>query len=390
MANITILKPLDQPIGDLRMINLLKECLRSDDFKHFKMIMAFAKLSPLLKMHDEICSWMRKGNSIEAIVGIDHKGTSQQALQYMLNEFNSCSILFPGRSSTFHPKIYLFYGDERATCFIGSHNLTVGGTELNFESGVRVDMSIDVDTAEFQQAYDCWESLLGYVTPLTTELLSQLIENGLLIDESDRARTGAKERRVVAEYERPHILHSLRITPPLPLPNPKGLRSPRRLSVGYPYRAKALVIQIIPHDNGEIFLSKAALDQQPGFFEYPFSGFTVPKKETNPTYPQRVPDPICRILVINDNEEIVFDLRDFHLNMVLYEKKSEVRITFPPPVARQIPEYSILVMKRTESGYDYEIEVYFPGSKTYNEYLACCNQLLPSGGRPRRRQMGWL
>src|SRR5207253_2874287 len=35
---------------------------------------------------------------------------------------------------------------------------------------------------------------------------------------------------------------------------------------------RILVIQIIPHHNGEIFLSKNAVNQNPALFGFPFSG----------------------------------------------------------------------------------------------------------------------
>ena len=57
-----------------------------------------------------------------------------------------------------------------------------------------------------------------------------------------------------------------------------------------PVITNGLVIQVTPHHNGEIHLSKIAVNQNPTFFDYPFTGMTVPKKAGNPTYPQRVPE----------------------------------------------------------------------------------------------------
>ena len=61
--------------------------------------------------------------------------------------------------------------------------------------------------------------------------------------------------------------------------------------------SEALVIQIVPHHNGEVFLSKIAVNQNPGFFGFPFTGATTPKFAHNPSYPQREPDPVVNITV---------------------------------------------------------------------------------------------
>lgn len=195
----------------------------------------------------------------------------------------------------------------------------------------------------------------------------------------------------------------IKIKPPSPLP--KGLfvkkkkptkakpvsrsTAPRTAS---PVIADSLVIQILPHENGEIFLSKRALDQNPDFFGYPFSGRTTPKKGSNTSYPQRQPDPVVRFMVFNTRGNPKRILDSFGLNMVHYEKKSDVRITVPPEVAKSIPDYSILVMRQVEEDarLDYEIEVFPPKHSRYEDFLQVCNQTLPSGGKKKPRRMGWL
>lgn len=152
-----------------------------------------------------------------------------------------------------------------------------------------------------------------------------------------------------------------------------------------------------PHYNGEILLSKIAVDQNPTFFGYPFTGMTVPKKAGNPTYPQRVPDPIVNIYVYDNTGALVNTATNYPLNTIYYAKKSEIRITITPSilsalnVAAITTNYPILVMTTsTIIGCDYELSFYAPGSAIYNDYLSVCNQSLPSGGKPISRKMGWL
>jgi hypothetical protein len=163
---------------------------------------------------------------------------------------------------------------------------------------------------------------------------------------------------------------------------------PSRVTTAY----QALAIQIIPHHNGEIFLSKTAMNQSPNFFGFPFTGKTTPKIATNKSYPMREPDPSV-LLTIYDATGVLSHQEEIpNLNTVFYEAKAEIRITINPTLAGTIPEYSILVMKLTNtvSVYDYKMEVYLPGSPIYDTYLNRCDQTMPSGGKPVSRRMGWL
>src|SRR6202035_1565966 len=136
MSTIIIQSPLDQPNGRFRLLEELKNGLLSDDFTDFKFITAYSKIGPLLRLKPNIDIWKNKGKSISAAFGIDQKGTSKQALEFALSNFDRVLIANIGLSvftPTFHPKIYYFSGKNRAIAYIGSNNLTVGGTESNSE-----------------------------------------------------------------------------------------------------------------------------------------------------------------------------------------------------------------------------------------------------------------
>lgn len=155
--------------------------------------------------------------------------------------------------------------------------------------------------------------------------------------------------------------------------------------------AETLVIQVRPHDNGEVFLSKTAVDQNRDFFGFPFEGETTPKKEVNKAYPQRDPAPVVDLTVVAPDGTIPYELVEFELTTVYYESKSEIRITIPPAIARHLPELSILVMSEAESDdRDYTLDIYMPGSTAYDDYLDECDQEMPSGGKPESRRFGWV
>jgi len=126
---------MDQFFGRDRLLDRIRRLLQQRDFQHFRIQVAFAKSGPLLRLAREFDNWRRGGGSIEAVIGINHLGTSRQALEFALSRFDNTYITTTRANSTFHPKFYLFEGQRNATCVIGSHNLTVGGTETNMEGG---------------------------------------------------------------------------------------------------------------------------------------------------------------------------------------------------------------------------------------------------------------
>ena len=428
MANIEIIQPISQPTGDFRLLNWLNENFNRNTYNSFQCLVAFAKVKPFYKMHESIRKWKALGKNIEAIIGIDHKGTSVQALQYALSNFQHTYILHADHS-TFHPKLYIFSGDTEAAVYYGSNNLTSGGLETNFEGGIILTLTLPEDAMLLEQAKASFESLLPSSVPccvaLTNEILQQLNESGLLLDENIRktarnsnittsttnANSGGNGDRLFAPY---------RIKPPKAIS--KAALAAAAASAGIPVTSTVgsgstavhsapntptsitipsvivdgLVMQVTPHHNGEILLSKIAVGQNPSFFGFPFTGRTVPKKATNPTYPQRDPDPIVNIYVYDSTGVCVRAETQYNLNTVFYEKKTEIRITITPSILDGLnynngTDYPIMVMSNSEmDGCDYDLHFYAKGSTEYDSYLEICDQSLPSGGKPVARKMGWI
>ena len=426
MPNISFLRPIEQPTGRHRLLDDIIACLDTPDFSRCCLAIGFAKSAPLVRLAPYLQKWKNAGRSVEAIFGINHRGTSVQALRFALVAFDRTYVTYLPRRQrvTFHPKLYFFYGDQRAVFLSGSHNLTLGGTELNFEGGIRLefDRSNVCDEQLFQEALSCWTSLLPEVCGATRLLDESLVNEfeaaGLLMDE-DVAASKHEERDADAEDTAGALkgwTPDFHVKPPSSVPRVAlpALRSkrqavkskqerPRRPEerpseiVGAAIRTpavEALVVEIVPHHNGEIFLSADALHQNEKFFGVPFAGWTTPKKAGNPAYPQRIPDPVVDITVY-DNAGVpmpTLSRSAFGLNVVAYTRRSEIRITVPQELARGIPAYSILVMSKAVEGehLDYHMDIYSPGSTKYDSYLAACNQTLPSGGKTRARRMGWL
>jgi HKD family nuclease len=396
MANFSLIRPIDQPIGNRRLIKDLYLSLTNPDFSRFRVIVAYAKSGPLYRLQETIKKWTSSGKTIEAIFGIDQAGTSHDALDLSIELFDNVYVTRePG--ITFHPKIYLFYGNGVARVFLGSNNLTVGGTETNFESAICIDMSIPED----QEIFDCFESAWNDLLPdncpatshLDRKLLSELLASDTILSEHQMQR---KNGMASANKTQPPR-SGLAVKPQSPLPksvlvDPKKNKSKKPLKKGSQKRlatAKSLAIQIKPHHNGEIFLSVTAALQNPGFFNWPFNGLTTPKKPGNPSYPQLDPDPVVNITVLGSGKCPILTLSRYGLNTVYYEKKSEIRIT-ASPLVDVVPDYSVMVMKiGDESDIDYDITIYTPSSEDYKNWISVCNQKMPGGGALARRY-GWF
>jgi hypothetical protein len=415
MLRVSFLRPLDQFNGTQRLINELRDGLRNNNYDHLLFSVAFAKSGPLLRLAPDIRAWKQSGKVIRAIFGIDLLGTSKQALEFALDNFDDVFITHSTSHVTFHTKFYLFYGENQAVCYQGSHNLTVGGTEINLEGGTKIEMDRPEDEDTFQDALSCWESLLPSDCPMTLEVTEQLIadlfDGGYIFDETitkprqprtvETAPGGATQEGTRAK---PSPFPRTYPKPPSPIPRDvlsaagaTAAASKRRTRAGGRKRAasptvtgEALVIQIVPHHNGEVFLSKRAVDQNPSFFGFPFTGRTTPKNPSNPSYPQREPDPVVNVIVYDRAGNPRRTVNGFRLNTVFYERKSEIRITFSPELRTATAPYSIMVIRQTEEAHDYDIEIFNPGSDRYRDYLAVCNQTLPGGGAAQPRRMGWL
>ena len=411
MPKVTFFKPVDPPKGVNRLIDELKNCLRSADFKEFYYAVAFAKVGPLLRLVNDIENWRNNKKAIKAIYGIDLQGTSIQALEFSQTLYSEVYITHNPIVTTFHPKIYLFKGKSSARAYIGSQNFTVGGMELNFEGGVRIDMDLPGEDSVWKEAFESWKCLLPATCintkKLTKTLFKQLIKANYLIDEMATKTSGKIAAKPKGGVPDPGLFPG---TPPasqssIKLPKKYKKKHAKKtagqalfqpttppLSPMVTSSYQALAIQIIPHHNGEIFLSKIALNQSNSFFGYPFTGLTTPKKAANVSYPMRDPDPSVT-LTVYDNTGAAIHHEDIpNLNMVYYTRKSDIRITINPTLATSIPEYSILVMALMPptSPLDYELHIYYPGSTIYNSHLSQRDQILPTGGKPIARKMGWL
>jgi len=414
MAELNLLSPLDQPLSNHRLIDDLKETLNSTSiYSDLRIAVAYAKSGVISRLEDELRNWMAAGNSITAYIGIDQKVTSKEALLLANSIFNNAYII-NHKSVTFHPKVYAFKGQNSGKVILGSNNLTSGGLETNFEAAaiITYDLTNPDDSTAFNEYWDSLSELNnidhGISAHLTEELIDQLDKNNLLANE---LRTPGAITNSTPYQSRDVFLNTIfsskfTVAQPRRTIKKKAVvkkkASKKTIKRDLPHNEnkevpdysnesfESFIIQIKPHHNGEIFLSKTAVNEKPEFFSYPFNGLTTPKNPANPSYPQLNPDPIVNILVYGEEAKLLISINKYPLNTVYYSTKSEIRITCSQ-IVEFAPEYSVLIMSKpkNKSPIDYEMVIHTPDSPFYDEWVAKCPNKMPGGGKAPRAY-GWL
>lgn len=387
----------------------------------FRACAAFLKQSGAKHVAPDLYDFTRRpGTNCQIAVGISSRGTSFEGVSTLWRVLEGFGEFFiyhegVGGRGSYHPKGYIFKNDEAAHLLLGSANFTEGGLFVNHELSVSIHVDLRVEPPEWwghlESAFDVWQTPSATCLPVNAALIQDLVSRGDLPTE--------EELRIVARAARSSTLkpeaNPLPIPPdrfgsstapavPQPRPLPADVGPPPGSPVAPPpaisVRARSakllrgglssLVIEVRPHHNGELFLSYTAVDDNRGFFQYPFTGWTVPKRRGNPPYPQLAPDPVVDI-TIYDAAGAVLRRKPLHaLNVVDYTKKREIRITIPDGLHADIPQMSVLVMTKDPTpSLDYRLQFYPPGSAP--DYIASrLVNKLPSGGAPVARRYGWL
>ncbi|MDE2994000.1 MAG: phospholipase D family protein, partial [Chloroflexota bacterium] len=127
-------------------------------------------------------------HSHEIIAGIDHRGTSYEGLQSLLDSVSPTGrvvVFHNPLLRTFHPKVYLFKSSVAADMVVGSGNLTGGGLFANYEACIRLrlDLAKPKDAAILncvEQVLDRWrDQSAGTACLLDDHLLTKLAAWGL-------------------------------------------------------------------------------------------------------------------------------------------------------------------------------------------------------------------
>ncbi len=431
-----VARPLNTSAGDWLIAQFVDPSWTS-----FRACVAYLKQSGSKHIATDLFAFTRRpGTRARLAVGISSQGTSLEGVQDLWRVLTGHGDFYivhegAGGRGSFHPKGYVFSNATKARLLIGSANLTEGGLFTNHELSVALDLDLsDKAAAAFFQevttAFDAWQTTSAFCLAVDAALIANLHNRGDLPSEATlrvvsiaaaaakRTTAGTPAAGPAAPVPASNFGGSKPVMAPKPKALPAGLppapvvpKSPVPPAVTPPTPApvagtptvttappapggaagghQQFLIEVRPHHNGELFLSYLAIREDPAFFDYPFTGWTTPKQAHNKPYPQLSPDPVVEI-VIYDSAGAVLQHKSVHpLNVVDYEPKSEIRVTIPDGMHRDIPEMSVLVLTKDPTpALDYRLEFYPPGSAPA-AVTAKLTKALPSGGAPQSRHYGW-
>lgn len=170
--------------------NKLLELLEQGGFHTFTAISAFASETGVDILSERLTE-ASKFATVNIIVGVNQKATSKEALELINSLPVKGYVFYFGNSPIFHPKIYLFEGDEKAHLIIGSSNLTGAGLFRNVETSAYItldDTESDLQTLKELKGY--YNGLFEFddpnLQPLNAELIAELVKDKIVPTEKER------------------------------------------------------------------------------------------------------------------------------------------------------------------------------------------------------------
>jgi len=172
---------LSQPFLDGDDLHSFVASVRADgSLTQLDVVVAWAKRSGLSRLSNDLAVIRGRASSTRLIVGIDEGGATRQGLELALDLFDQVYVFHDRNGRTFHPKLYLARGTDRARLLVGSHNLTAGGVYFNYEAGLDCHLELPTDAAltDAVEAYiDRLISDAGLCKQLSKDVLLELVAN---------------------------------------------------------------------------------------------------------------------------------------------------------------------------------------------------------------------
>lgn len=177
---------IGQPFEDFGgwTADFLSDLLKDPGIDQLRIGVAWVKRSGLSRLGPMLIAFRERGGHSEAIVGMDEGGATRQGLEDAISLFDDVRIFHDPASRTFHPKVYLAWGEKRAAMIVGSSNLTAGGLYSNYEASLltETDFAEDGDSTFVQMMQSWFETIRDdaeVCLPLTMDILKQLSSDPL-------------------------------------------------------------------------------------------------------------------------------------------------------------------------------------------------------------------
>ena len=179
----------NQPLS-VRFGTELMNLIADSKWESFNFAVAWVRRSGMRHLRAGLESFLARGGSISAIVGIDLQNTTREGLEALLDleRFGAADTYVyynENAASTFHPKIYLLRNKTDASLIVGSNNLTQAGLFTNVEAGLTVTSPVgDKIVQDVMIAFQSWsDPSTGLAKKLDAALLADLVLQGYVLDE---------------------------------------------------------------------------------------------------------------------------------------------------------------------------------------------------------------
>lgn len=188
--------------GGRRFSDWLSAEVKKPQWEVLEIGVAWVRRSGTRLIRRPLRRFLRRSGIVRVTVGIDIENTSYEGLRDLLTlQRSGVAEIYvyhnESPSSTFHPKVYLFYGGQQAKLVVGSHNLTEGGLYVNTEAAVEYSGRLSDDiVVSARAALATWRDTSQRLSrPLTKDLLADLLREGYVMRERSLQRRRARQVR---------------------------------------------------------------------------------------------------------------------------------------------------------------------------------------------------
>jgi HKD family nuclease len=177
--------------------NYLITYLNQTNFHSFTAISAFASEAGIFGLAGHILNAKQNFQAprkITLVVGIDQQGTSKEALEELKNLNIEAYIFYQLEAPIFHPKIYLFEGDQETKLIVGSSNLTGTGLFVNVEGSLLIEFNTNDPEGVIllNELKTYYQSLFNLTDPnlfqVSDFVIADFVAKGIVPDEATRRR----------------------------------------------------------------------------------------------------------------------------------------------------------------------------------------------------------
>lgn len=189
--------------------NLISDSLSDGKYYSFRAFVAFISNGGINNISEQLELFKEKSDDIRLYVGVDLHATSEEALKRLMSlEIETYVVFFPN-NVIYHPKIYVFEGEDFSRIIIGSSNFTVSGLFQNVEASVCIDFDKRNDEKGIQLLSDIYEHFNTIINAenascqrLTEKILDILTESKVVLSEKANREKNNKANKDLEEISK--------------------------------------------------------------------------------------------------------------------------------------------------------------------------------------------